>query len=607
MSAFQGIRESLLLLQPIQRKKLFLLVIFQFLTSILDLVAIALMGALTISFTVDNGSTKSEGMIFDLTRMLKSHFSNESEMLITLSILTISLFLIKSIISLHFSRLALRFLTNRSVEVASKLFEQLMSNSLVFVQKRPSQETISSINGGVTSAVLVILGSATVMSSEIGLLALLGLGLVFVDPLLTTFSFAYFAIIVFGLNRFLSNVGLSSGRERTLADIQSTSIIQESVAAFRELYVADKLAFTVSRLTQIRRHGSKAIADSQWIGLVPKYIMEFALIFGAGLLAGYQFLKNDTASVVGSLTVFLAAGSRILPSILRIQGAVSSMQTNIGSAEYTFRLIQDLNHEVTIEELSSVPDSRSFSQTFKGSILVNSVTFSYPTKTLPALSKISLEVSAGSSLAIVGSSGAGKSTLVDLMLGLHQPQLGSVLISEVNPQHAMKLWPGKVGYVPQTVSLFNSSIRENVAIARELKDIEDSRVWAALENAQLGDFVAGNSEGLDMIVGEHGVKLSGGQKQRLGLARALYEDPEILILDEATSALDSETEEAISKALMKLSNKVTRITIAHRLATVRKADKVIFMENGHIIAVGTFEEVRKVLPQFDHQANLLGL
>ena len=607
VNAYGAVRESLRLLAKDKQMKFVVLILFQFFTSILDLAAVTSMGALTIAATSNNSGTKNQGLIYDYVRILENYFASQSQLLVTLSTIAISLFMIKSVVSLYFSRRALQFLSKRYIEITSDLFGKFMNNSLAFVQMRSSQEAVASINDGVGSATLAILGSASVLCSEIGLLTILAIGLFFIDPILTFFTILYFGLVIYWLNRLLSGIGVRAGRLRALSNIHAASLIQETIGSFRELYVADRLNFTSTMFSGIQSKSSKSIADAQWVALVPKYAIEFSLILGTGLLAGYQFVNNDPVAAVGSLTVFLAAGSRILPSILRIQGAISMLQGSIGSAEYSFHLIKEIENEKesnTIDLLAVQADS---SIIFEGSISLNSVSFSYPRNIEPALSGINLEIPAGSSLAIVGSTGAGKSTLADLLLGLHQPQVGQITLCGVNPQLAMKLWPGKVGYVPQAVSLFNTSVRKNIAIARDDVEIDDEKIWSALEKSRLADFVRNNPSNLDMQVGERGVKLSGGQKQRLGLARALYGEPELLILDEATSALDAETENAISLALKQLANKVTIITIAHRLATIRNADKVIYLENGRIIATGNFREVREAVPEFDNQANLLGL
>ena len=225
----------------------------------------------------------------------------------------------------------------------------------------------------------------------------------------------------------------------------------------------------------------------------------------------------------------------------------------------------------------------------------------------PALAAVSLNVPAGSSLAIVGPTGAGKSTLADLILGVLIPDSGVTLIGGFAPAEAIRKSPGAVGYVPQDVAMVNGTVRENVALGFPVEIIDDEWVWDALRRAHLGKFLRDSREGIDTLIGEHGIKLSGGQRQRLGIARALYTRPKLLVLDEATSALDAETEKAIAQTLKELEGTVTTVTIAHRLATIRHCDLVVYLEGGRVQAQGSFNEVRAMAPQFDRQAQLLGL
>jgi len=207
----------------------------------------------------------------------------------------------------------------------------------------------------------------------------------------------------------------------------------------------------------------------------------------------------------------------------------------------------------------------------------------------------------------VGTTGAGKSTLADLILSVLDPDSGQVLVGGVTPREAIQRWPGAISYVPQNVALTIGTVRENVAMGLPKDLIDDALVWEALRRAHLADFLTEFREGIDTNVGERGFRLSGGQRQRLGIARALYTKPKLLVLDEATSALDSETEQAIIEMLNELESEVTTVTVAHRLATVRRADLLIYLKEGHSIAQGTFEEVRVLAPDFDRQAVLLGL
>jgi ATP-binding cassette subfamily C protein len=201
----------------------------------------------------------------------------------------------------------------------------------------------------------------------------------------------------------------------------------------------------------------------------------------------------------------------------------------------------------------------------------------------------------------VGSTGAGKSTLADVILGLLEPDSGSVRIGGLPPLDAVDRWPGGLAYVPQQVNLVNGSVRDNVALGLPDDLIDDDRVWESLRRAHIADFLSGNREGLETLVGESGLRLSGGQRQRLGIARALYTRPSFLVLDEATSALDAATENAITETLRELEGEVTTVVIAHRLATIRH------LEEGHVAGQGTFAELRALCPGFEAQVKLLGM
>ena len=213
----------------------------------------------------------------------------------------------------------------------------------------------------------------------------------------------------------------------------------------------------------------------------------------------------------------------------------------------------------------------------------------------------------GTVIALVGPSGSGKSTLVDLMLGILKPTSGIVEISGMAPNAAIKKWPGLISYVPQEVLITKASLLENVGLGFAAEEIDKAQALTSLRKAKLEELIGSGDSGVSQSIQERGGNLSGGQKQRIGIARALYTKPELIILDEATSALDVSTESEISDALLALKGNVTLVLVAHRLSTVRNADLVLYVDSGRIIAQGTFEEVRLQVPQFDRQANLLGL
>jgi ABC-type multidrug transport system fused ATPase/permease subunit len=220
---------------------------------------------------------------------------------------------------------------------------------------------------------------------------------------------------------------------------------------------------------------------------------------------------------------------------------------------------------------------------------------------------ISIAVIPGQSVALVGRSGAGKSTVADVILGVLQPDAGQVTVGGLPPGEAVRRWPGGIAYVPQDVMLVDDSVRANVALGLPRDAVDDDRVWEALRRARLIDYVLEQTEGLDTQIGERGLRISGGQRQRLGIARALYTRPRLIVLDEATSALDAETEQAITKTLEELEEDVTTVIIAHRLSTVRHADLVVYLEEGRALARGTFDQVCDDVPALARQAELMGL
>jgi ABC-type multidrug transport system fused ATPase/permease subunit len=244
---------------------------------------------------------------------------------------------------------------------------------------------------------------------------------------------------------------------------------------------------------------------------------------------------------------------------------------------------------------------------FNPSIQLRNVTLSYPGKDHKAVNNVSLTIKPGDIVALVGPSGAGKTSIIDLMLGIIEPDEGSVLINGLKPLDAISTWPGAIGYMPQDVMIANGTIRENVMLGYTPDKKHEEKVLSALKVAQLMDFVNELPDGLEQQMGDRGTRISGGQRQRLGIARAVFNTPRLLVLDEATSALDGITESQISDAIQKLGDEVTVVMIAHRLSTVLAANKVIYMNKGEVIAQGTFAEVRKSVPDFDRQAELMSL
>ena len=611
MAIRQTVKQSLSLLNSGDRKKFYLVTLAQMSTALLDLAgvfALGLTGILSLSYIQEIAPSpiaKSVLTFFHLNQL------DPGKAIGAVALTATALFMVKGILALMLLRKTLRFLANRSAAKSAELTRRMFKNSLLFVQNRSSQEASYAISAGVNSAISETLGPAVVIICEITLLAVLTVALMIITPTVTIGAMVYFLIIGLLIQRGLGSWTMRASRSRTKAEISSTMFVQEAISSYREITVADKMDYFIDGVANIRHQSTSSSAELQFIGYIPKYVLDVALMLGATILGAFQFLTKDLNSSVTTLALFLTAGTRVMPSLLRLQAGFLRIRTISGTREVAHRLIRDLQEEESrVNALVSVHDPKSSEEqpdSFESVVEISHVTFCYPNRDQHALQDVSISVQAGESLAIVGPSGAGKSTIADIILGVVQPDQGIARISGVKPNVAVKVWPGVIGYVPQTVGLMDGSIRRNVAIGLDANEIDDTRVWEALEKASLGDFLRSDGLTLDSPVGERGVRLSGGQRQRLGLARALYTRPKLLVLDEATSALDAETENTINKVLQELAGNVTLITIAHRLATVRNANKVIYLEDGQVKATGSFEEVRAAIPGFDKQASLLGL
>ncbi len=513
------------------------------------------------------------------------------------------LMLSKSILALIFLKRTFHFLANRSAEISERIGMRFMSSSYSVINGVSSQEATYSVARGLHIG--EILGAFTVIVSEITMLVLLSGFMIIVDPLLAVTLLIYFVTLYLLSQKKLGAWMRENSRISADSTVKGDQTFQDGIALYKELFISNKLSFVVERFAKLRWKVADSTANMQLIGYIPKLTFESALIIGTCLVGIQQVFVSSAESAIATLIMFLTAGSRILPSLLRLQSATNAIQNVSGGSEIAFKLIELMDADVADNgHRTKIQTSKL---TFNPKVEISALNFSYKGRDGFAIKDLSLSIPAASSLAIVGPTGSGKSTLVDLILGILEPKSGSVNISGVDPFSAIQMWAGSIGYVPQVVAFVNGNVRENVAIGVEPNDSNDHFIWDCLRMAQLDTLFKESSSGLDTLIGERGIRLSGGQRQRLGIARALYSKPRLLILDEATSALDAETEKAVAETIHNLTHKVTLIVIAHRIATVQELDQVIYLEGGQIIAKGTFEEVRSAVPQFERHAKLLGL
>lgn len=612
MGVFEAVRECVSLLSRSDRRKLLLATGAQVTTSFLDLLGVLLLGLVgTLAVT----TVQAQPLPTSLQTLVDSTGLgglSQPQLLGALAILAALVLVGKSLVSSLLLRRVFVFLAGRQAIVTARLTKLLLSQPLTYVLQRSSQETAYALIQGAGAATLIILGQAVIIVSELSLLLLLGIALLVISPAVAVGSIIFFALVAallqFGLGRWAAR----SGGAVAQADIASLDAVQEVMGAYKEVTVLDRRASYTGRIELLRWQAARAAADLQFIFALPKYVFEVALVVGGFALAGALFSTQNTVVAVGTLTLFLAAATRVMPSILRLQGAALTLRNAAGQAAPTLELARQLTardplegdlREVRVATVASVGNYSGF----QPDVVLDHVSLTYAGRSDPAVVDISLSVCAGTSVAIVGRSGAGKSTLADLILGVLEPTSGSVRIGDQSPVTAIATWPGAIAYVPQEVMLANGTIRDNVALGVPSPLIDDELVREALKRAHLSEVLEAEKIDLETVIGERGFRLSGGQRQRLGIARALYARPQLLVLDEATSALDAETEASISRTINDLEGVVTTFIIAHRLATVRSADKVVYLDQGRALSIGSFDHVKREVPAFYRQAQLLGL
>lgn len=612
MKVREAIRASLGLLNRRDRRLLAVSTGLQMSTAFLDLAGVLLLGLVaSVAVTVVQSQPPPD-LVQNLFDTLGLTDVSDQEMVLYLGVAAASVLLLKSAISIVLVRRILRFLANRQALVSARLTAELLSRPLPEIQRRSTQETAYALMGGVGQATVGLLGQAVIAVTEITLLVVLAVALLFLDPLVTLASIAFFALVGFVLQRLLGSWASRLGGEAASYDISSLNAVQEAVAAYREVSVSNRRNLYVDRIQGLRWQAARVSAEFGFMGQIPKYVFETALVVGGFLLTAALFLTRDAVAAVGTLALFLAAASRVMPSLLRLQGAALAIRGAAGGAAPTFALAIELG---TPTESTGDPVLPSLireriqqgNPDFRADINVSRVTVTYAGAMRPALDDVSLEIAHGQAIAFVGRSGAGKSTLADVILGVVAPDSGQVSVGGMVPNDAVARWPGGISYVPQEVVLANDTVRANVALGLPREAVDDDLVWDSLDRAQFSRYLKGENDGLDLPIGEGGVRLSGGQRQRLGVARALFTRPSLLVLDEATSALDAETESDISRTIAAMRDNVTTVIIAHRLSTVRHVDKLAYLEAGRLVAFLSFDEMVEVVPAFRRQVDLMGL
>ena len=599
------IARSIQLLPRQDKLKVGFVVVLQIGLGLLDLTGVAIVGVLGALAVSGVESRQPGNRVHNVLIFFHLESLTLQEQATYLGVAAALLLIGKTVISIIFTRRIIFFLSRRGAAISTNLLSRLLAQPLQNLQQRSMQQNLYAVTAGVSTITVGVLATCASLVADISLLLVMTIGLFVVDTLIAVSTLIIFGVIGLALYKLMNKRAQNLGVEQSVLNIESNQRITEILGSYREAVIKNRRAFYAREIGTQRLRIAEVGAEIAFMPNVSKYVIELTVVVGSLGISAAQFSMQDAAHAVAVLSVFIAASTRIAPAVLRVQQGAISIKASLGGAAPTLELIESLANISQLDEVSDRIETSHLG--FEATVEAQQLTITYPTRLNPAVKDASFNILEGQSVAVVGTSGAGKTTLIDILLGVLVPDTGTAKISGSAPLDAISQWPGAISYVPQDVLITQGTIRENVAMGYPVNGYPEDLVWDALSIAQLEDFVRSLPNGLDSLVGDRGVKISGGQRQRLGIARAMFTKPKLLVLDEATSSLDGQTESEVSDAIRALHGNVTVIMIAHRLSTVRNADTVIYMDEGTIKAVGTFDEVRSTVPDFDHQAQLMGL
>ena len=602
---FSEIKKVLLLLEKKDRFKLFLVLIINTFLAFLDLFGVALIGTTSAILIRGLQGLAAGDQVTRFLELLNLDGLQQRSLLILLGGSAILFFILKTILSVYFLRKTLRYMSLRNAQISSSLVSKMLNRPVEKIFSKPIQHQIYNVTVGVDRLVGGCVTSLVIIASDLVLLFVILVGLMLIDPIISVGTFVVFTGIGFLLYFLLHKRVAMLNTKSAYQGIYFDQKVSEGINSFRDLFIKGGREFYVNEIRKSKIQLAGYDAEMKFIPNISKYTIEISVILGIAVIAGIQFYLFDSNRAIAVISVFLAASTRIAPAIIRLQQNVIIVKSSLSSSKPTLDLIEELNGVKELERIETVisTDHADFSPKVK----LSNLKFTYSGATDDTIQDISLDISEGKFISLVGPSGGGKSTLIDLILGLLAPSSGSVIISGLTPIDAIKKWPGSIGYVPQDVFIENSTVKENICLGFNPDSVPDDLVWQALQLADLSDFVKGLDGQLSYKISDAGKNLSGGQRQRLGIARAILTKPKIVIFDEATSALDAETENRVSESILKLTGECTVIFIAHRLSVVRGADMIYYIDKGKIVNQGTFEELRKLNADFNNQANFMGI
>ncbi len=486
----------------------------------------------------------------------------------------IVIYIMKNAFILYVNYYQSRYRNRLEKDLNVKMLASYMKQPYTFFLRTNSAEIIRGVNSDITNVASVVDSYSSILAEGLTCMVI-GIFLVCMNPFMALSLLAVAGITALVIIMGFKGITGRCGTQTREAFAEKFKHMNQAVNGIKEISVAHRKPYFVQQFADSAQKAAESNTTYLWISKTPSRLIETVFIGSLLIVVTVSYgTAGNNLEFVTSLGAIGIAAVRILPSVSTLTNAMNGLVYMRPSLEAAYDSLMEADrYQHLAEEIEPEEIERKVIK-FCSRIEVNRIFWRYQDNLPLVLEALDLEICKGESVALIGESGAGKSTLADILLGLLKPERGSVTVDGTDIFSMQSSWSKMIGYVPQMVFLIDDTIRRNIAFGIPEQEIEDEKVWHALEQAQMRSVVENMEGGLDAIVGERGIKLSGGQRQRIAIARALYHDPDILILDEATSALDTDTESAVMEAIDALQGRKTLVIIAHRLSTIQNCDKV---------------------------------
>lgn len=511
------------------------------------------------------------------------HFQSENQFIIFIALVLMLIYVLKNAFLLLMNNLQYRFILHNQHRLSKRMLEAYIYEPYLFHTAHNSAELRTNIASDVDTFFVVVLNILQLLTEVTVCIILLSVMLV-ADKSITIGVIVLMGAFLLVFAKMYKKKVSYYGKERRKYMIKMNKWLDQSLGGIKEIKILNREKFFVEKYAKTNLDYVENRRKYTFFSVTPKPMIETVCIVAVLMIISLKLARGVAPEYfIRTLYIFALAAYRMIPSASKIASYLSNITFNKVAVDSLYADLKEIEERKFAQKEKGVQLEQECKEiTFKKEITIKNLSFRYPNVEQYVLKDINFKIPQNKSVAFIGPSGAGKTTLADIILGVLTPEKGSVYVDGVNVFENLKSWHQKLSYIPQNIYLMDDTIRNNIAFGIDEQNIDEGKVWKALEGAQLADFVRGLERGLDTTIGERGVRFSGGQRQRIGIARALYYNSEILVLDEATSALDNETEKAVMEAINNLSGKKTLIIIAHRLTTIQNCDIIYEVKEGRV-------------------------